>query len=148
MSEGSAGRWLLVAAGIVVVATIAAGIAVMGGPSQQRDRRIDERRVRDLDRIVDAVGKYVEDRGSLPPTLDALAGQPGRRLSIADPVDGAPYAYRIVGDRAFRLCADFVTDTSTTPDMAEPGPGDRDEWLHGAGRQCFERTVREKAASR
>ena len=148
MSEGSAGRWLLVAAGVVVVATIAAGIAVMGVPSQQRDARIDQHRVRDLDRIVDAVGKYVEDRGSLPPTLEVLAGLPGRRLPIADPVDGAPYGYRIVGDRAFQLCADFVTDTATTPDIAEPGPGDRVEWLHGAGRQCFGRTIRDKAAHR
>lgn len=137
MSEGSIGRWLLVAAGIVVLATVVAGISVMGLPSAQRDQQLDQRRVQDLRRIVEAVDSYVTTRNSLPPNLQALARQPGRSLSIVDPVDGSPYAYQVVDARAFRLCAVFATDTATY--RQKDGPWIEDRWLHGAGRQCFDR---------
>ena len=39
MSAGSAGRWLLVAAGAVVVATSVASVVVIGSPSTQREGR-------------------------------------------------------------------------------------------------------------
>lgn len=146
MSEGAFGRWLLIGAGIVVVATIAAGIFVMGSPSAQRDQALDQRRVRDLARIVDAVDTYVELHETLPPTLGTLAGQPGRRLSIVDPVDRAAYAYEIVGDRTYRVCAVFATDTAKAPKTAEPWGDDR--WFHGTGRQCFQRKANAKTGRR
>ena len=52
-----------------------------------------------------------------------------------DPVTGAAYGYEIEGDRRYRLCAVFDTDTAVTRDAAL-GPGD---WTHGAGRHCFDR---------
>ena len=143
MSEGTIGRWLLIVAGIVVVATIVAGIAVMGPPSVQRDEHLDQRRVRDLSRIVDGVGSYVKRHESLPPDLDTLARQPGWRLSIVDPVDGSPYTYEVIGDRTFRLCAVFATDTATPRD--DDGSWMEDQWRHGAGRQCFDRKPRDKS---
>ncbi len=137
MNEARIGRWLMIGAGLVVVATLVVGISTLGSPSAQRDLRLDERRVRDLDRIVDAVGSYVNTNKTLPPTLGALATQPGRYLSIVDPADGVPYVYRMTGDRTFQLCAVFATDTAQASKHGEPWSDD--EWLHGAGRQCFDR---------
>lgn len=143
MSESTIGRWLLVAAGIVVLATVGVGISLMGLPSAQRDQQLDHRRVRDLDRIVDAVDSYVKTRDSLPPDLQILASQPGRSLSIVDPVDGSPYTYQVIGERAFRLCAVFATDTATYRE--KDGPWIEDRWLHGSGRQCFDRKPGDKS---
>ena len=139
MSQEGPGRWLLVAAAVVVVATIVAAVATMGLPSTQRDIRMDERRVRDLQRIVTAVNGYAGNHGSLPPDLATLAAQPGLRLAIADPVDASPYSYEPIDQRTFRLCAMFTTDTAQPPqaeDAAVP-----DDWLHGIGRQCFQRKL-------
>lgn len=136
MSEGALGRRLLIGAGVVIVGAIVAGIFVMGSPSAQRDQGLDQRRVSDLARIAEAVDSYMELHEILPPTLATLAGQPGRRLSIADPVDGSAYAYEILGDRTYRLCAGFATDTAELPQSAQPRG---DGWLHGVGRQCFDR---------
>ena len=144
MSEGALGRWLLIGAGLVVLATITAGVFVTGLPSAQRDEQLDQRRVRDLERIVDVVDSYVKGHEVLPSDLDTLARQPGRRLAIVDPVDGSRYAYEVTGDRAFRLCAVFATDTA-----AVGGDHDvltADQWLHGAGRQCFDRKVDDKSS--
>jgi hypothetical protein len=146
MSVGSGGRWLAVAAGAVVVATVVAAIVVMGSPSAQRAAKLDSRRVRDLDRIVDVIGHYVERERSLPPDLATLAREPGRRLAIVDPVDGSPYAYEITGARTFRLCAVFATDTAKSHEGSERWRGD--EWHHGTGRQCFDRKVKEDRATR
>lgn len=131
------GRWLAIAASVVVVATVAAAMFVMGSPSAQRQARLDSRRVHDLNRIVQVVERYVEAHDALPPDLATLAGQPGQRLAIADPVTGAPYGFEVTGQRSYRLCAVFVTDTAQTP--AVGGPWTLDDWDHAAGRQCFER---------
>ena len=143
MSTGSGGRWLAIAAGVVVVATIVVAIVVMGSPSAQRAAKLDSRRVRDLDRIVDVIGNYVEREHSLPPDLATLAREPGRRLAITDPVDGSPYAYEITGARTFRLCAVFATDTAKSLAGSERWGGE--EWNHGTGRQCFDRKVKDRS---
>ena len=144
MSEGGPGRWLLVAAAVVVVATIVAAVATMGLPSTQREIRLDERRVRDLQRIVTAVDAYAANHGSLPPDLATLAAQPGLRLAIADPVDASPYSYEPTGERTFRLCAVFSTDTAEPPQAGDARVAD--EWLHGAGRQCFPRKLKKDSS--
>lgn len=140
MREATVGRWLLIGAGVIVLATLAGAIAVMGLPSSQRDVRLDQRRVQDLQRITRLIDLHVERDRALPPDLDTLARQPGRQVSIVDPVDGSAYAYEITDERAYRLCAVFATDTATTTGFH--GAPVADEWLHGARRQCFDRKVR------
>lgn len=136
------GRWLAIAAVLVALATVVAAIVVMGPPSAQREAKLDRKRVHDLERIVRLVEQYVERRDALPPDLATLADQPGLRLAIADPRSAQPYEYEITGDRAFRLCAVFATDTAVRPDGAEPW--NLRDWHHGAGRHCFDRKVAKK----
>lgn len=142
MTDGKIGRWLMVAAGVVVVATVALAMSMLGSPATQRDQQLDQRRVHDLERIVVAVRHYALMHKALPPTLDVVARQPGRNLSIADPVDHTPYAYQVTGSNTFRLCAAFATDTAKA--LEENGAWTDDDWLHGTGRQCFDRTSDEK----
>lgn len=142
MSEARIGRWLLVAAAVVVVATMIAAVATMGLPSTQRDIGLDQRRMHDLQRIDTAVRSYAETNDSLPPDLATLAAQPGRRLSTLDP-GGVAYGYESTGAQTFRLCAEFITDTAQPP-QAEDAPV-ADEWLHGTGRQCFQRKLKQNS---
>lgn len=135
--DGLSGRWLATAATLVVIATVAAAIAVMGSPWAQREAKFDRRRVEDLDRIVAAVSRYADGHGALPPDLATLARQPGRRLAIVDPRHRTPYTYQVTGARTYRLCASFATDAATDG----VGFWTREEWAHGAGRQCFDRRL-------
>lgn len=138
-AENKLGRQLAIVASVVVLATVVASVWVTGTPSAQREARIDERRVSDLDHIKDAIRLHAQDHGALPASLAALKSQPGIRLSIADPITGAPYEYAATGARTYRLCARFTTDT------ALQAPSDHEytdaRWAHGIGRQCFERTA-------
>ncbi|RPE79968.1 hypothetical protein [Vulcaniibacterium tengchongense] len=139
-----AGRWLALAASVVVVATVAAALYVTGSPAEQREAKLDRRRTADLQRIERALRAHARRTGALPPGLATLAAQPGQRLPIADPVSGAPYAYEVLGPRRFRLCARFATDTAQVPDAAIAWS---DDWRHGAGRQCFERELEPRRAA-
>ncbi len=135
MSTRSPGRWLAIAASILVVATLVAAIVVMGSPGSQRESRLDRKREQDLKRIVSAIDMRTAAGKPLPADLAGLASEPGRRLSIVDPATGAPYAFEITGDRSYRLCAVFTTDTAEESSKAWID----EEWPHGPGRQCFER---------
>lgn len=142
MSAVPVGRWLLIAATLVIAATVAAAIVVMGLPSEAREARLDARRVRDLDRIADAVRTYAQRHGQPPTDLATLTQQPGVRLAVADPVSAKPYPYRVGDARSFRLCANFSTDTARVADEEQSWIDRR--WPHGVGEQCFELKVEDK----
>lgn len=136
------GRWLLVVACVVVVATLAGAIVVMGPPAAQRAEKLDRKRVLDLWHIERAVDGYAESKDALPPDLDTLAKQPGQRLPTTDPDGGPPYAYEITGKRSYRLCAVFTTDTAAAQEVAMPWSSE--EWNHGIGRHCFDRKIKDE----
>ena len=133
----STGRWVSVAAGIVVVATLVAAIALMDSPAQQREQRLDARRVQDLQRIEHAVASYQQQHETMPRDMQAIAALPGWSLAVVDPESGQPYAYDATGGRGFRLCASFGTDSAD----GEQQPRTADDWNHPAGPHCFIREV-------
>ena len=134
-SPGRAGRWIAVAASVVVVAAVVAAIVAMGPPSRQRAMRLDERRVNELGNIANQLEAWRNEHGRLPASLAELASAPGVRVP-RDPASGQPYGYVVLGAAEYRLCAQFDTDTASGTD---PQPWLRAAWAHGAGRQCFKR---------
>ncbi len=137
MSGGNAGRWLAIAASAVVVATVIAAMLAIGSPSAQRDSRMDRKREQDLNAIAMAIDGHVSDGEPLPADLSVLAKEPGVSLEINDPQSRAPYTYQVTGERTYKLCAVFSTDT------AKDGgnPYGNQEWPHGVGQKCFDRKV-------
>lgn len=131
------GRWLAIAASVLVVATVVVAIAVMGTPGAQRQARLDDRRAADLAAIERAVDAYARQHGVLPPALATLQ-KTRRGLRIVDPEHGAHYGYAVTGRQTYRLCAVFATDTAADPDFR----AHNEEWSHGIGRQCFDRNTR------
>jgi hypothetical protein len=121
------------AVGTAVVAAIVGGLVLVGSPSAERRRRLDEVRVNDLTQLKYAVDLYWNREGTLPPSVDALATMPDARFrSTMDPSTSEPYAYRAIDATRYELCATFETE-----DAAGRPFGDR-FWAHGAGRKCFE----------
>jgi hypothetical protein len=135
VSARPVGHWLLVLAGMVVLATVAWAIAVMGSPAEQRRMRIDERRVDDLRQVEAAARAYRTGTGALPDTLDAIVARPGVALDVSDPETGSRYEYRKTAGDAFELCATFVTDTGANREAGRRWQEPR--WAHGKGRHCF-----------
>jgi hypothetical protein len=138
MTPARNGRLLLIAAGVAVIAAIIAAIA-LEPPEESRKRRLDDRRVQDLSKLETVISEYWRRQQKLPSTLDALS-HGGLHATIADPESNQPYEYAPSGERSYRLCANFVLETGDP--SRRPWPAHTAEWSHGAGRHCFERTVR------
>lgn len=116
----------------LVAAAVAAGVVLMGPPSESRARRLDERRVAELRQLATDVDVFWTRRGALPASLEELAGEPGLGTARTDPETGEPYGYRTLEGRRFEVCATFALEAAGQPG----GPPDR-VWAHGAGLQCF-----------
>lgn len=136
-APGTAGRWLVVAAGVVVLGAVVAALFVMDSPSRQRAERLDSMRVADLQLLSSRIDAHADVHDRLPGRLAVVSDAPGHR--VADPATGQPYQYEITGKRSYRLCAMFET-VQASPEMPDIH---LDQWRHGAGRQCFDREVQE-----
>ena len=139
--SASLGRWMLVAAAVLVAGTLAAAFLSMDTPGQVREQRLDQHRVTDLEQIAGAIDAWRSVHGALPASLAQLAAQPGMALAIRDPVDGTAYGYEPVAGSRYRLCAVFATDTAKRDPDRDMFRYQDQRWPHPAGRHCFERKV-------
>lgn len=120
---------------VIVALAITRGIMIIGSPSEERTRRLDARRVEDLQGISQSVEVYRTRHQQLPASLEELAAEPGLSAVQRDPVSGMPYAYRTIDSRSYELCGEFDRETA---DVRAAG-----FWSHGAGRQCFTLKLKE-----
>jgi hypothetical protein len=128
MSRFSGSHILAVVTTVVVAAAVGTGIVLMGPPSEERLRRLDERRVEDLSQVSSSARIFHMRHERLPASLDELAAEPGLTFSTRDPVTGETYTYSPLDSGMYRLCAVF--DRESTQSRASI-------WSHGAGRHCF-----------
>lgn len=140
--------WIVSAA---ILASIIYGFFLIGSPSTQRARRFDEQRVNDLSVIQGETINYWQQRSALPASLDNLKNDISGFVAPVDPETRQPYEYATTGQLSFKLCAMFKTSMMngvsgrTTP-MSAPMPMGgyypyQQNWDHGMGRMCFERTI-------
>ena len=130
------GKRALVGVLVVVVALVViTGIMIIGSPGEERTRRMDSRRVEDLQAISRAVVVYHQRHQELPATLSELAQEPGLSAVARDPVTNQAYGYRVRDANAYELCATFDRDVS------EVRSGDF--WSHGMGSQCFKLEIKQ-----
>lgn len=138
MSASRGAKALAIGVTTVVIASVIAGLIAIGSPDLQRKHKLDERRIADLTEIVRLMPIYWDKNKILPPSLGALASQPGLHLHLIDPETGVAYEYATTSEKSFRLCASFAEESADeSPRVFYIDP----HWTHGAGHQCFERKM-------
>jgi hypothetical protein len=115
-----------------VFAAVVMGLKVIG-PSEERARKVDAERVRDLQELTTALDSYLMRHGRLAESVEIAAGEFNLGTVVRDPETRQPYRYRALSGTHYELCADFRQPSQ--PDRYSPGVG---FWSHGAGRHCFE----------
>ncbi len=132
---------------IVVLALIAGGFFVIGGPATQRDRRFDDRRVSDLQTLQNGVINYWIAKDVLPKSLDDLRGGVLGGTIPRDPQTGNAYEYIVAGNLEFSLCAAFKTENKywtrgeVMPVEANYYDSIQQDWGHKAERTCFSKKI-------
>jgi hypothetical protein len=139
-------RYINWAVALLVVLTIASGFFIIGSPQSQRMYRVDDQRVSDLGSIQSyLVYTYYQNKQALPTTLSQLNDSISGFMAPVDPETKQSYEYKVTGPLSFELCATFNAPTREMgPNIARPASpygGISDNWQHGAGRTCFERTI-------
>ena len=155
---------VLGAAVTAVAAAVVAGLVILGSPAEERERRIDDRRVAELHAIAAAADLYRSRHSRLPESLEELAAEPGMRINTRDPATAEVYGYQVLDSARYEVCATFDRESDgASGESAQVSPvvqascrachgvasvagrvdGDpgvarlRDLWVHGEGRECF-----------
>lgn len=147
-SNGRVNKLMALLSAVAVIAAIVGGFVLMGSPFTQRALRLDSQKVNDLQSLQWQIIEHWRQRETLPADLNALSGGLDRGSLPLDPQTGQAYEYLVGGPQVFSLCATF-----NQPTPERPGFGPRpvtptksvavpsDNWQHGSGRTCFERTI-------
>lgn len=100
---------------ILVLIVSGVGLYLAGSPGENRSVRYDEIRLRDLDRLKNAIDSYYQDNYQLPTTISQLLSNrvktdlPYIKKEPKDPQSKAGYVYRIIDETKYELCATFAT---------------------------------------
>ena len=129
----SPGSVLLGASVTTVITAVVAGLFFLGSPMEERARRIDNRRVSDLEAIRAATDLYWTRHSRLPASLEELTAEPGVRISTRDPESSEFYGYQPGDSAHYEVCASFEQESGETSRNPE-----RNLFAHGSGRQCFQ----------
>lgn len=143
----------MVLAAVVVVA----GFFIVGTPAQARLAQFDEQKVGDLQNIQSRVVNYWQTKQKLPAALVDLTNSLSYDALPVDTQTSQSYGYEATGTFSFKLCADFNAssrvyhnvysyrssyDSRSVPLVQPTGKAMApDNWQHGAGTVCFERTI-------
>lgn len=135
------------AAGVLVLAGLIMAFATFGSPMSVRAMRFDDQRVSDLQSIQWQVLNYYQSKGAVPTNLDYLNDSISSFMVPQDPETDAAYAYKKLGALSFQLCADFNKASDGKRNGMEygyaypAGGPELENWKHGAGTVCFDRTI-------
>jgi hypothetical protein len=135
----------------LVILTIIAGFFIVGTPSQARLYRYDQQKINDLQSIQYQIVNYWQSKQKLPANLSDLNDPLSNFAVPSDPQPGDAYTYQATGPLSFKLCATFnagsrgSNPSENAPMIPAPmgaaGKAIQDNWQHGAGQTCFDRTI-------
>ena len=137
------------AVGVLVLLTIIAGFFIVGSPQRVRAQKQDMVRVQNLQEIQWQIVNYWQQKEKLPAALADLNDPIRDFQPYVDPQSRESYEYHVTGSLSFQLCAVFAAEAEgtlrgNTPAptvMSDGGKSVSDNWEHGVGRTCFERTI-------
>lgn len=128
---------------VAVLVAVVGGMMIIGSPVAQREFRVDNQQVQDLDFISGQVLEYWRQNKELPESLATLENPLIGFVVPVAPEGQPPYEYTITGPLAFELCATFLQNSPQEFSYPSYSSGfvELPEWDHGVGYTCFTRTI-------
>ena len=152
---------------ILVISVVAWGIYVSGGPSFNRELRIDEHRIRDVSVASNAIHAYYQRTSVLPDSMGVVLEEAKadrnkqyapastefrtsvalRSLLEASKHELFAVEYVPKDAEAYQLCTTFLQKSEERTTRFQHRAKLLERWKHPAGRHCFEFKVTEPAPS-
>jgi len=122
---------------VIALGAVSGGFFIIDSPAQARALKFDNQRANDLANLNYIIDNYYQQNKKLP--VDLSLPQFSNRQ---DPETGQSYEYQALDVDKYELCAVFSLPVPADPNSFPEKPmADADIYTHGAGRQCFSRTV-------
>jgi hypothetical protein len=132
-------------ASLVVLAVLVLGFLNSDTPQEARQMRFDQQQIDNLSDMQWRIEDHYQINKSLPEKIDAL--YIGTDAPMA-PEGREAYKYTVIDADTYELCATFAfpssksgSDLSRPAVFEDPIKNPYNNWDHGAGETCFERTV-------
>jgi hypothetical protein len=128
---------------VIMIAAVVYGIFESGSPFEIRNKKFDQQRVSDLSNLTYSVEDYYKSKGVLPEKLSDIKSSTYSSYNTKDPESKKDYEYQASGSNAYKICADFSTDTSKANSseslntIASYDPYNQ-KYAHPKGHYCFE----------
>ena len=142
MKNGNKISFLIGLVVLIVVAAIIASLVLIGSPSMQRDKRLDQQRVSALYQIESVMTNYWTEEQDLPEDLESVMDRfYGPERDMRDPETDQPYVYERLTEHSYKLCAEFahegVGERYSRPLKDSYIERDRNFAEHNQGMDCF-----------
>jgi hypothetical protein len=145
MTENRKTIVMIIFATILAVSALVYGFSVIPTPAQQRELKLDHKRVSDLGEIQFSIDEYYRNSHRLPASLDELTTNTyyaSKELGKTDPETKQSYEYSIVSEKTYQLCATFTTDSEKEMDYYDSENYNyssfKAKFKHPKGRYCFD----------
>ena len=138
-------RRMGIASAAVIVISVAAAFTLIDSPALAREKAFDRQREYNMASLQYSVRNFHSRHARMPESLEELHedGYVDRRVT-QDPATGDVYAYRIVNEEEFELCATFATDNREDDDGLYRATGPYGgAFMHGDEQTCFTLQVRD-----
>ena len=140
-------RTMGITAAIVMVISVAAAFTLIDSPALARAKSFDRQREYDIRALQNGVRNFYRRDARMPESLRELheEGYVHKR-AMEDPKTGDVYAYRIVNEEEFEICATFATDNRKDDEGSSrayrPTGPYGGSYRHGAEHTCFTQKAR------
>lgn len=126
---------------VVVISLICAFIFVES-PQMARKMKHDNTIIDKFSQLDGALNSYYSDKGQLPADLKGLFSEINylRREEMVDPYTGKEFEYKVVGDKTYELCSEFLLSTRDVKSYERGYYFDK-RWDHDAGYQCLRQKI-------
>ena len=142
-------RTMGITSAIVMVISVAAAFTLIDSPALARAKSFDRQREYDIRALQNGVRNFYRRDARMPESLRELheEGYVHKR-AMEDPKTGDVYAYRIVNEEEFEICATFATDNREddegSPRAYRPTGPYGGSYRHGAEHTCFTQKAAEQ----
>jgi len=128
---------------LVVLVTLVSAFIFVESPKDARLRKIDNETLLRLSNVDNSISEYYRLNNQIPAELRELLNESNtlvKEKNLYSPGSNEFFAYSVIEDTKYRICANFYLSNKDTDDDYRYSYL-KQEWLHDAGEQCFERRV-------
>ncbi len=122
---------------IITIGALIFSFFFVESPAEARQRKHDAEVLNQFSQIDSAINAYYSKNNRLPESIvQSFEESPYLDINnFKDPLSAKAYDYKKVGDDAYELCAEFMTDNRNQNNQRDYNYSDR--WPHAAGYQCL-----------